>query len=325
MNYIEQLTPQMNDYNKLSLSWLPNLMFFNQPNFRSKTVNTDSYGFRYNNSTDLNTVKDLLFFKLNQEKDKNNYLILGGSTSFGVGATSDKNTISSLIEKKTNFNFINCAGRALNGFQEIILLLSHLHNIKNISKIIIFSGINDFYLNKNFSNSFPGNIFQNKDFIESTKNFNLNTLDRIKKNIKNIARNNHIDKSLFPKIKLEEIIKRNFSIYQLLSRSLEIPIIYILQPNIYWCKDYSEEEKKLLSQIQLNKHHKLVYKIKDMDFYEEYKLLLERISKSLSVEFHDSNKYFKENSNQNDWLFVDTLHLTDQGNAFVTKFVSDLI
>ena len=33
MNYIEQLTPQMNDYNKLSLSWLPNLMFFNQPNF----------------------------------------------------------------------------------------------------------------------------------------------------------------------------------------------------------------------------------------------------------------------------------------------------
>ena len=38
MNYIEQLTPQMNDYNKLSLSWLPNLMFFNQPNFRSKTL-----------------------------------------------------------------------------------------------------------------------------------------------------------------------------------------------------------------------------------------------------------------------------------------------
>ena len=61
-----------------------------------------------------------------------------------------------------------------------------------------------------------------------------------------------------------------------------------------------------------------------MVFYEEYKLLLERISKSLSVEFHDSNKYFKENSNQNDWLFVDTLHLTDQGNAFVTKFVKDL-
>ncbi len=323
MNYIKHLTPQMSEYNKLSISWLPNLMFFNQPNFKSSIVNTDSYGFRYNNLVELNSTDNLLSFKLS--KNISNNLLMGGSTSFGVGATSDDKTISSIIEKRKNLNFLNCSGRALNGFQEIILILSHLNNIKNISKIFVFSGINDLYLSKNFTNYFPGNIFQNNAFIESSQTLNLNKIDKIKKNIKNFFTNSSIEKFYFPKITLEEIIERNFSIYKLISKSLQIPVIFILQPNIYWCKDFSKEEEKLLKQIQSNKHHKLVYKIKDKSFYKEYLSLLEKNSKSFSIKFYDSNKYFKDNSNKNDWLFVDTLHLTDKGNALAAEFISEIL
>ena len=42
-----QYFPQMEVYDKLRVDWVPYLMFFNKPNFRSNVVNTDSRGFRF--------------------------------------------------------------------------------------------------------------------------------------------------------------------------------------------------------------------------------------------------------------------------------------
>ena len=38
--------PQMKEYDKLRKVWLPYLMYFNQPNYSSSIINTDSRGFR---------------------------------------------------------------------------------------------------------------------------------------------------------------------------------------------------------------------------------------------------------------------------------------
>ena len=63
-----QLSPQMKDYDKLTHKWVPHSMFTQKPFFRSKTINTDQYGLRYNSSEDL---KQGSIFLSNQNQVEN--------------------------------------------------------------------------------------------------------------------------------------------------------------------------------------------------------------------------------------------------------------
>ena len=46
-----KLCPQMKIYDQIGYQWLPNIMFSQNPNYRSKILNTDSYGLRFNHNT----------------------------------------------------------------------------------------------------------------------------------------------------------------------------------------------------------------------------------------------------------------------------------
>ena len=81
----------MEVYDKLRVTWVPYLMFFNQPNFRSSVVNTDSRGFRFSGMMGEGD---------NLTKSKSVNVFSGGSAAFGIGSTSDKNTIPSLLNGK---------------------------------------------------------------------------------------------------------------------------------------------------------------------------------------------------------------------------------
>ena len=102
-----KLTPQMHYYDKLGMVWNPFLMFFHTPNFISNVVNTDEYGLRCNH------LHGKPIFPLGDDSLNNeNSIIIGGSTAFGVGASSDEMTISSKLSNLTNINHINMGGRA---------------------------------------------------------------------------------------------------------------------------------------------------------------------------------------------------------------------
>ena len=130
----------MEIYDNLGFEWLPFVMFTQMPSYRSKVVNTDEKGFRLNSKKEIenNNV-------FHNDKDKKNILILGNSTAFGVGSTNDEATIAANLSDST-FNYINLAGRAHVGFQELISLFSNFDQIKNIKKVIILSGVNDFFM-----------------------------------------------------------------------------------------------------------------------------------------------------------------------------------
>ena len=70
-------------------------MFFQEENFSSAVINTDKFGFRYtsNKSSKISPCSDSKIF------DQNTSLIIGSSSAFGVGASSDQKTISSLLTK----------------------------------------------------------------------------------------------------------------------------------------------------------------------------------------------------------------------------------
>ena len=91
----QSLTPQMKDYDNLKVKPLPYIMFLHQPNYSSASVNTDNHGLRI--STDPEGVP----LSINTLKERSCNLLVGGATAFGVGATSDKNTISGHLSTKT--------------------------------------------------------------------------------------------------------------------------------------------------------------------------------------------------------------------------------
>lgn len=123
------IVPQMRDYDELGMrqEWVPHLMYFHPRNVELKSVSTDEYGIRktFGAKTDSPTA-----------------LLVGGSSVFGIGATSDLTTIPSLLNASTKYNWHNLGGRAFNSTQEIILV--HLANVQKIDgPIIVMSGVNN--------------------------------------------------------------------------------------------------------------------------------------------------------------------------------------
>ena len=111
------LVPQMRDYDELGMNqeWVPHLMYFHPRNVALKSVSTDEYGIRKTSGA---------------RTDSPTALLVGGSSVFGIGATSDSTTIPSLLNAGTRYNWLNLGGRAFNSTQEVILV--HLANIKKL-------------------------------------------------------------------------------------------------------------------------------------------------------------------------------------------------
>ena len=72
---------------------------------------------------------------------KKNAIIIGNSTN-----KLYEKTISNLKTENLKYNFYNFSGRGFSGSQEIAQFLILNHNILNLDRIIVISGVNDSYL-----------------------------------------------------------------------------------------------------------------------------------------------------------------------------------
>ena len=106
-----KLAPQMRKYDSVRHVWKPFIMFFNEANIKSNVLNLDKFGLRFN---DLNNLKNLdietnnsIFNEKIFSQYKETAVLVGASTAFSTGASSDTFTISSILSKKTNIHFFN--------------------------------------------------------------------------------------------------------------------------------------------------------------------------------------------------------------------------
>ena len=113
------LNPQWKTYERIGYKWVPFIMFNQTSNFRSDVLNTDDKGFRYNSQ---NLIKKTSIFET--VSNDNLTLLLGGSFTFGAGATLDENTISGYLFK-SGVNCLNLSGSAHVGFQELISIFQY--------------------------------------------------------------------------------------------------------------------------------------------------------------------------------------------------------
>lgn len=105
-----------------SSAWRKNQIEFSNNNI----VSSDSDGFRlsYNNSSPFTG------------------MILGGSTAYGIGSTTNLNTISSVLNyNQTKINFRNRAVPSWNSNQELISFVKNIN--QNDEMVISITGIND--------------------------------------------------------------------------------------------------------------------------------------------------------------------------------------
>ena len=303
----------------------PFAMLKGPSNFTSREVNTDREGFRFSSFDG----KEKSFCNFDTSEDLN--IIIGGSTAFGVGSSSDELTLSSMLMKNTGETWINLGVRGCVSLQEYMYLLKLIEKTQKIKRIIFLSGINDLYINtlqggvdffdnrfeffnSNLSLYSPRRIsyIYLKSFF-SKKSFNelLTGINRKKK----ISDINGIDITL-------DKYKRNFLLYKSLSMSLDISLTFILQPFIYWTdKKISKKEKSTIEYLetkQFKTNWPEVLKIlKDENYYIEYSNGLEKLAIENDLRFFDSNKWV----NTSDTVFCDSVHLNDLGNNILNECI----
>ena len=319
------IAPQMQSYDQITCDYRPFVMFFNRANFSSKFVNTDDLGFRLN-SLDDKIKKITNFFNCKEVS-----IVIGGSSVFGFGATSDEKTISSQLSKKTNHIFLNFGATAFNSKQEILLFLNFFKKYKKIKNVIIISGANDIFLNLlNNQDEWGDFFFKNKysKIYDSYKKRNrishnlINYFESIfNKKTKKLSENN---KNSINYKNVETNYDEIFSLWKTLSDAYKFNLKFFLQPIPSWLnKPLSIEEKKLFNILDNSNDtaHINLKQLSSIDNYNNFLSILEKVSKKNNVDFIDLNKELLDIKNINKWLFVDRVHMTNQGYEELAEIV----
>ena len=348
--------PQMKEYDKLSKVWLPYLMYFNQPNYSSSIINTDSRGFRC-----VTNKSNQMIYDFNNPEKKEKCLFVGNSTALGIGSSNDENTIPSIMNRNSEYLWYNFSGRLYSSTQELLLFLLYGPLLKNIKKVIIFSGVNNlsiYYLSKNYIKEL-GSFIHSSNYNNKMNSGEISTNRKIlkfflqplygnkidysnirrddlfkslfnNKNTKNKNETNSLYSNIQNTHKTKEdllfVLKRDIEHWKNMSNIFQFELIYALQPYSNWIdKTLSPEEKELFSEIDQapgELWNVLNNKI-NTDKHQWISSNLSIICENLDIKFIDINKEILNYSFNNKWLFIDRIHITDEANSIMAKIFED--
>lgn len=357
-NHYYKYHPQMALYDTLGSKTIfsPYLMFRSPKNFKSDVVNTDLNSFRLSGSDGKLRLDSL---------DSSNIVnvLTGASTAFGVGATSDKSTISAYLSNLTRDDWVNFAGRAYSSSQEFISFAYHRDFVKSIDNIVIFSGINDLYLyfaTKYFNQQF-GSLFMASNFMNNMNrdlrprtlvtrpiinkllklmygenDFNLvsnkdaiNLLFRrtpINKVLQHLSQYDTINTHNQNPSEIIDVFKRNISNWKIMADYYNAKITFILQPFANWLDDQTltSNEKEVFELLdRLGGENGKIIFDKMNGLHNWYSKELNKACNEKKINYFDSNLIF--NGNHGKDIFVDRVHLTDYGNKILSNFILEKI
>ncbi|PHM24561.1 G-D-S-L family lipolytic protein [Xenorhabdus budapestensis] len=354
VNEVYRLTPQIRDYDEfmyLGVRWLPYTMFFHQTNFKSKTINTDSLGFRYTKYKDGYISMDSI------PSDVPINIIIGGSTTLGTGATADEYTIASGLSKLTGEPWINFGGRGYNSTQEVILFLMHQQRFNQINHVVVFSGMNTLTLegipdelateHGRYYYSYEYQYYMNKynddlkrranSYASELDNRKLNPMKKLYNKIMNVSDGfNPADVIITDEstdtsqrlIRTATVIEQTMSQWKSLLAPYNSKLSFFLQPMSYWSKTQLtaiEEEIfcaidqcpnnfwRLFSRILAKENHPILV--------NELRSRLAR----LNINFFDMNIIMGESPLINESIYVDRVHFNDEGYLEMARLINKYI
>ena len=300
----------------------PYLMYTNPKNYKSNVVNTDADGIRLSDSKKVPISNILL--------NSTSYNILvGSSTVFGIGSSSDKQTISSQLENLSGQPTINLGGRSYNSLQEFIYfyLFSKKYNDYSPRNVISLTGFNDLALSNISlnSNSISPAFFMQNPFIEQLSmkkwgkklpyKFRVSNLNH-EKNI-----NHKIDKRILYSV---ESMKKYIDFMEFYCRGIGSSYAFALQPLFNWIEKLpSNIEEMIFNRLEEAGRFEDIYgEITTREVYKGYEKALEEHCNKRGVYFISITKSLKElELCKEDSIFVDRIHFNDFGSQLIAKIL----
>ncbi len=315
------IVPQMCDYDELGMrqEWVPHLMYFHPRNVALKSVSTYEFGFRNTTGTKPGAPTALL---------------VGGSSVFGIGATSDAATIPSLLNSATKYNWLNFGGRAFNSTQEAILV--HLRNTKKIDgPIVVMSGANNLtrsLMSGSFSKMF-GAFFHQGLFESQMRSAAVGNRALARQLIAGLRERFGVGKKLRSQpasdtdaSKAESysamltVFERDCEYFQMLAKHNSTSASFVLQPFAPWIqKSLTTQETELFKLLdqEAEGFSRVLSELAERK--QQYTQDLQVICARTGLKFVDLNT--APELQKSDWLFVDRVHLTDAGYSVVAKLL----
>lgn len=323
--------PEMKAYDEMPGGvYPPYTMLSNPQDYFSQTVNTDRYGYR----------KTLYQGELQGIESFMNgdavSLVVGASTVFGVGASSDCKTIASLLHESTGKVWLNLGIRGAVSIQEYISLILRINDFAKVENILLISGINDLYRNLSDSDNLTHDkrfSYQNDYFSYCSPRriayayaksfFTRRTVNQIlnPNEIKNNSENFQLNGA---RKTFERQYDRNFALYSALSKKFGCSVKFGFQPFYHVAKKQrTKREIEAVERTELMQADTIwpVVKsriVENIGFASE---VFKKYTDRNDIQYIDFNDLFDAPVD----YFVDTVHLTDQGNKKIVEVCNELV
>jgi hypothetical protein len=337
--YRDELTPQMRDYDRFDdpsqRNYQPYLMFAHQTDFSSPTINTDRSGFRISRGPG------------DQRASTGGHVppgpvrvLSGGSTTLGIGATSDANTLASLLWTRyaPSRPWLNHGARCYNATQELLQFTLYRHLLPEIDEVVIVSGLNDLMVGRfpewqqgeHGAFFFCGEYFEQMDELRERNRRSSKIFGRRAETARTIATHDDVRRDL-PRVvdAAADLTLRQLDLWRRVAGP-DTKITYVLQPMALWMRDtHAPEEKLLFDEIdRVSKLGTWDELYGDISTREVARALADALAvgcEKRGVRFHDLNPPVAAAMGAHDWVFVDRAHYTDKGHHLVARVLaSDL-
>lgn len=319
-----EIAPQMKDYDGLPTQWVPYLMHFHEAGFASGVVNTDGLGFRVTYKGDRRLTSD--------DRAEATGLLVGSSTVFGVGAKGDRSTVASLLNGGNEGIWLNYGGRAFSSTQELLLFLLYGSGLDRLERVVVVSGMNDIslaMLSADSSNE-AGPMFFSDLYRNAMREAGLSSYEKVKALLAGGSGSSRSSGALEADLQGRReyalrILERNINHWRLLCSARGIELSYVLQPLANWIRrDLSPEEEKLFAALDRREDNvwKVLRDLMDGDLYQWLTGRLREICERIGVPVYDLNAHLSDPALGGRWLFVDRVHLTDEGYRLVSDFIA---
>lgn len=325
----DELAPQLRDYVRMGsgVRWLPFVMFLQQGGFRSPTVNTDRFGFRWTVSPEGKV------WSVEEPPDRESGLVLGGSTAFGVGARGDAATVASVLAARTGRPWLNLGGRGHVSTQELLAFLEYEDTLPPLRDIVLLSGLND------LSTQYGANRWDDRlgGFLQSEYARAIAALEpsrwrqkRLRRALLRAGRQAGGSRP-FEEILAERegrrasmlrVQARNLGHWAALAAARGARVWFALQPLFPWLgKEASREEHVLFdSRMRQDPRQQMVVeRALAPEQHAPYAEALASLCRERGIGFLDLNRELRPHATPDAWLFVDRAHLTDRGYALCAE------
>lgn len=254
-------------------------------------------------------------------------ILIGASTAFSAGASSDANSIASRLSSTTGDAWFNLAVGGYVSTQEF--LLYSLLNPLEISDVVVLSGLNTLSAHAMYPPGSTDDLFPPTIFVQESGDTGGKLERYLRRKVRRLRAQTLRKREIGKVTELQFataliVMRKNLQLLGDLCRARGARLTFVAQPLLSVMPKYLTPEESEISEIQatLGAYSEYTvwghYSDEIAAVYPKYCQDLGEMCEELKIEFLDLN-CSPEFLDGESWLFTDFAHLTDAGYALCAE------